>query len=90
MSAPTQQWPLHLGQGGVDVRLSRSRVPHEAKREETPETRPGLQGQPGKRQSRAQALCRRGPCRLPGRGEAGAARARSLARGRRGGAVARG
>ncbi|XP_014405889.1 PREDICTED: protein CEI [Myotis brandtii] len=26
------EWPLHLGQGAVDVRVSRSRVPHEAKR----------------------------------------------------------
>ncbi|XP_054571222.1 uncharacterized protein IRX2-DT isoform X2 [Eptesicus fuscus] len=25
-------WSLHFGQGGVDVRVSRSRVPHESKR----------------------------------------------------------
>lgn len=84
------QWPLHLEQGGVDVCVSRSRVPREAKRSETPDTRPGLQGSPGKRQPRAQALGRRGPSRLSGRGQVGAARARSRAHGRRGGAVARG
>lgn len=56
------QWPLHLEQVGEDVPISTSRVSCEARRRETPGTRPGRQGCP--------ALCRRGPSLLAGGREA--------------------
>lgn len=77
----SQQRLLHLERVGVDVHISTSRVSREAKRGETPRTRRGLPGVPGAPRTRLP---------LSGSRQARSGAARSPARCRRGGAVARG